>query len=101
MLYNVFKENNRKYYFEIKFLGNISSIVNAESAGLLPGATMKSNHFLNFKTVFTMHLPKELTKSERKKPFEVASPIILFLIDVTIKVVQNFTSYTIRNSMMD
>lgn len=65
-LYDVLSKINSKYYFELKIPGNISSIINKDSTGLVPGAIMEFNS-LKYIVTLNIGVDKPLTTSEIKE----------------------------------
>lgn len=65
-LYDVLSKINSKYYFELKIPENISSIINKDSTGLVPGAIMEFNA-LKYIVTLNTEVDKPLTTSEIKE----------------------------------
>lgn len=65
-LYDVLSKINSKYYFELKIPENISSIINKDSTGLVPGAIMEFNS-LKYIVTLNIGVDKPLTTSEIKE----------------------------------
>lgn len=65
-LYDVLRQIDSKYYFELKIPENISSIINKESTGLVPGAIMEFNA-LKYIVTLNTEVDKPLTTSEIKE----------------------------------
>ncbi|AVK95995.1 hypothetical protein FCT18_04220 [Lysinibacillus sphaericus] len=65
-LYDVLSKINSKYYFELKIPENISSIINKDSTGLVPGAIMEFNS-LKYIVTLNTEVDKPLTTSEIKE----------------------------------
>ncbi|WP_337982595.1 hypothetical protein [Lysinibacillus sp. C5.1] len=65
-LYDVLRQIDSKYYFELKIPENISSIINKDSTGLVPGAIMEFNA-LKYIVTLNTEVDKPLTTSEIKE----------------------------------
>lgn len=65
-LYDVLSKINSKYYFELKIPEHISSIINKDSTGLVPGAIMEFNA-LKYIVTLNTEVDKPLTTSEIKE----------------------------------
>lgn len=65
-LYDVLRQIDSKYYFELKIPENISSIINKDSTGLVPGAILEFNS-LKYIVTLNTEVDKPLTTSEIKE----------------------------------
>lgn len=65
-LYDVLRQIDSKYYFELKIPENITSIINKDSTGLVPGAIMEFNA-LKYIVTLNTEVDKPLTTSEIKE----------------------------------
>lgn len=79
-LYDVLSKIDSKYYFELKIPGNISSIINKDSTGLVPGAIMEFNS-LKYTVTLNIELEKPLTTSEIKELVQNKNGYGLYIYD--------------------
>ncbi|MED3804400.1 hypothetical protein P4562_21090 [Lysinibacillus xylanilyticus] len=79
-LYDVLSKIDSKYYFELKIPGNISSIINKDSTGLVPGAIMEFNS-LNYIVTLNLDLEKTLTTSDIKEIVQNKNGYELYIYD--------------------
>ncbi|TKI53565.1 hypothetical protein FC756_23355 [Lysinibacillus mangiferihumi] len=79
-LYDVLSKIDSKYYFELKIPGNISSIINKDSTGLVPGAIMEFNS-LKYIVTLNIEVDKPLTTSEIKEIVQNQNGYGLYIYD--------------------
>ena len=79
-LYDVLSKIDSKYYFELKVPGNISSIINKDSTGLVPGAIMEFNS-LKYIVTLNLDLEKTLTTSDIKEIVQNKNGYGLYIYD--------------------
>ena len=79
-LYDVLRQIDSKYYFELKIPENISSIINKDSTGLVPGAIMEFNS-LKYIVTLNIGVDKPLTTSEIKELVQNKNGYGLYIYD--------------------
>lgn len=79
-LYDVLSKINSKYYFELKIPENISSIINKDSTGLVPGAIMEFNA-LKYIVTLNIEVEKPMTTSEIKELVQNKNGYGLYIYD--------------------
>ncbi|OEC02092.1 hypothetical protein GY31_09400 [Lysinibacillus sphaericus] len=79
-LYDVLRQIDSKYYFELKIPENISSIINKDSTGLVPGAIMEFNA-LKYIVTLNIEVEKPMTTSEIKELVQNKNGYGLYIYD--------------------
>jgi|GEM_PF-1446645 len=79
-LYDVLRQIDSKYYFELKIPENISSIINKDSTGLVPGAIMEFNS-LKYIVTLNIEVEKPMTTSEIKELVQNKNGYGLYIYD--------------------